>query len=69
MKRVGTMMMMMALLGIVTGCGTFTSRSRTARALLWLDADVGDLNRFPARFIPNAPPVSALHVAAEPARW
>lgn len=42
-----------ALVG-VSACGVATSRSQVARALLWRDADVDDIRRFPARPVPRA---------------
>lgn len=36
-----------------SGCEFVTSRSQIARALLWWDADVDDIGRFPARRIPR----------------
>ncbi len=39
------------------GCERILETSLLARVLAWRDADVDDLNRFPARAIENAPPV------------
>ena len=41
---------------LLTGCN-----SQTMRALRWRDADMGDIHRFQAREIPNAPPVLHFH--------
>jgi CubicO group peptidase (beta-lactamase class C family) len=40
-------------------------RSATARAMVWLDADVGDQSRFPSRPVPAAENESALRVGGE----
>lgn len=39
---------------LAAGCGPATSRSQLARALLWRDADVADIHRFPSRRVPAA---------------
>lgn len=44
----------------VAGGDWLRERSQIARALTWLDADVGDIDRFPARPIPTGPTVDAL---------
>lgn len=36
-------------------------RSTTARAMVWMEADVGDIDRFPSRPIPTAATASTLH--------
>ena len=38
---------------LLSGCTWLTERSLTVRALLWLDADMGDIHRFPMREIPG----------------
>ena len=40
---------------LLSACGFATSRSQLARALLWRDADVDDIERFPARIIHAGP--------------
>jgi hypothetical protein len=40
-------------------------RSSIARAMIWMEADVGDQQRFPARSIPAEGDASALPEAAE----
>jgi CubicO group peptidase (beta-lactamase class C family) len=44
------------LLIIWLGAQPFTANSQWARAIAWLDSDVEDYKRFPARAVENAPP-------------
>jgi CubicO group peptidase (beta-lactamase class C family) len=45
-----------ALLLIWLAAHLFTANSQWARAIAWLDSDIGDYRRFPARVIENAAP-------------
>lgn len=60
----------LAALVVVTG-GVFawaslsTGRSTLARALIWMEADIGDQERFPARLIPAGERASSLPLGRE----
>jgi len=54
-SRGGVLLFLLLLGGLllsISGCRALTSRSQLARALLWRDADVDDIRRFPARPVP-----------------
>ncbi len=62
--RIVVVLAAIAVMGsATTSCTWLTERSGTARALLWMDADMGDINRFPARHIAASPRASAFHTA------
>jgi len=56
-RGLGWLLVLAALLAVVwLGAFALTGRSGIARALAWMDSDVDDQHRFPARPIATAPP-------------
>ena len=58
--RVAAAVLLMLVLGVDLSYGwawASTDRSRLARMIVWQESDVSDYRRFPARSVPNRPPV------------
>ncbi len=53
----GTLGLALLVTVIWLGAHLFTANSQWARAIAWLDSDIGDYQRFPAQTIANAGPV------------
>jgi CubicO group peptidase (beta-lactamase class C family) len=56
----------LTVLGVYAWAWSSTDRSSIARAIVWMEADVGDQFRFPARPIPAGDDPSALPLGTEP---
>jgi CubicO group peptidase (beta-lactamase class C family) len=57
--RIGTILLaalLAALIGLWLMAHLFTGTSQWARAIAWLESDIGDYRRFPARVVENAAP-------------
>lgn len=67
MRRLGFTLAGLALVVVAVYGWAWASldRSAVARAMIWMDADVGDQNRFPFRVIPSSARVSPLRVGEE----
>ena len=68
LKRVGLLIVVLALVGVgvVAWASANTDTSQTARVLLWLDSDVDDWQRFPARAMAASDAPRELPTPAEP---
>ena len=61
-------LVLVLLLGLLYGSAhLLTGRYAWARAVAWLESDIGDQQRFPARTVPNGDEVSQLLTGPEPA--
>jgi CubicO group peptidase (beta-lactamase class C family) len=67
LRRVGFVLVGLLVVGAVLygWAWLWLDRSAVARALIWLDADVGDQHRFPARSIPAGEQTAPLPSASE----
>ena len=61
----GAIGLLLVVLGVYGWAALSTDRSTLARALLWMNSDVGDQHRFPARPIPAGEDVSPLRAGGE----
>ncbi|MEZ4416337.1 MAG: serine hydrolase [Gemmatimonadota bacterium] len=52
-----------------SSCGWITERSMMGRAILWMDADMGDIDRFPARVIAAGEGTPFAFAPATPGRY
>jgi CubicO group peptidase (beta-lactamase class C family) len=62
---VGGLGLVIVVLGVYAWAWLSTDRSTIARAVIWMDADVGDQERFPSRTIPRGGDVTSLGIERE----